>query len=420
MKMNTRATVAAGERKPYESCQPVAVVFMPGMAAHGGAERYAASLAGTLAGLGYDVTLATTGLDSLDGVATYFGVDLTNVRLLKLRSVDGFPGRTPTAVKELLRDLIWFRQVSALNPAIAFNTWYKSELSIPGTRNVYVCHFPHGLGVPRRGLRRPYLAAVRQLREALLGRFPDNQTSIVSNSVFTADNVRLRWKRRADVIFPPCPPMGWDKRDSKGRRIIAVGRYVEPEPHIPNKRFDILVDAFRQAVDLHEAGWTLQIVGSCGPSDRDYVRRLKGAAGVAPISLHTNVNFDELSKLYRGSAVYWHAQGFGESVRHYPEAQEHFGMSTVEAMSAGCIPIVYGTAGPKEVVDGSPGGATWSSVAELLSQTRRIASMPESELRLLADLNMARAAEFDIDSFRDRLAAFLANSRQLNGGCDEL
>ena len=45
-----------------------------------------------------------------------------------------------------------------------------------------------------------------------------------------------------------------------------------------------------------------------------------------------------------------HAAGFGVDADEFPERLEHFGITPIEAASFGCIPVVYGQGGPREVV----------------------------------------------------------------------
>lgn len=394
--------VSAGHT-PVTDVGGSAVVFMPGMLSRGGAERYAAALASVLSELGLNVTLATTELDSLDPVADYFDVDLSRVRLLPLHEPRGVGRRLPDAVRHLWRDASWATQIGALRPDFVFNSLYKSELTVPSARNFYLCHFPHRRDLRLRGARKRYVDAVAAVRSSVFGRFPRNQERVIANSHFTADAVLLRWGRRADVIFPPCPTMGVGEVPAKDRAIIAVGRYAEPIAHIPNKRFDVLVDTFRSATDLHEAGWSLRIAGSSDEAGHPYIDRLRELAGDAPITFHVNVEFETLVNLYRSAELYWHAQGYGEEVREYPEAHEHFGMSVVEAMSAGCIPIVHRSAGPAEVVSALPEDQTWGSVQELLERTRAATTMPADQRHALAQVCAARAAEFGMDTFRARV-----------------
>ncbi len=57
------------------------------------------------------------------------------------------------------------------------------------------------------------------------------------------------------------------------------------------------------------------------------------------VSLETDVSFETLNSLMKESKVYFH-----------PRLGEHFGISIVEAMSAGLIPVVSDDGGQTEFV----------------------------------------------------------------------
>ncbi len=84
---------------------------------------------------------------------------------------------------------------------------------------------------------------------------------------------------------------------------------------------------------------------------------------------YPNLNFDALVKLYGESSIYWHAAGYGEED---PTKMEHFGISTVEAMAAGCVPIVINKGGQKEIVDDSECGFLWNDLETLKKLTLKV------------------------------------------------
>ena len=53
-----------------------------------------------------------------------------------------------------------------------------------------------------------------------------------------------------------------------------------------------------------------------------------------------------------------------------PEKQEHFGITTVEAMSTGAIPVVINTAGQSEIIENNKNGYLWSNPEELIKYTK--------------------------------------------------
>lgn len=88
-----------------------------------------------------------------------------------------------------------------------------------------------------------------------------------------------------------------------------------------------------------------------------------------PIEFLVNKTNDELWEIYSKAKIYWHASGFGEDLDKHPEFAEHFGISTVEAMGAGAVPVVINVGGQKEIVENNINGFLWNSLKELEEKT---------------------------------------------------
>jgi glycosyltransferase involved in cell wall biosynthesis len=133
--------------------------------------------------------------------------------------------------------------------------------------------------------------------------------------------------------------------------------------------------------DLHRDGWELHFVGSVGADEESpkFAAALVQDAKGFPVTFHFNAGFEEMRELYRRAAIYWHATGYGFSTNDYPARQEHFGITTVEAMSAGAVPVVNGSGGQKEIVTHEVDGLCWDDTTGLLSQTRRLVN--DADLR---------------------------------------
>ncbi len=70
------------------------------------------------------------------------------------------------------------------------------------------------------------------------------------------------------------------------------------------------------------------------------------------------------------ASIFWSATGLGEDEERAPWAQEHFGMTTAEAMAGGCVPVVIDRAGQREIVREGVNGFRWSTPAELIGEDR--------------------------------------------------
>ena len=76
---------------------------------------------------------------------------------------------------------------------------------------------------------------------------------------------------------------------------------------------------------------------------------------------------------------------------------EHFGITIVEAMSAGCVPVVHDSGGSKEIVSGEI-GFRWQNLEEIPSMIEQaMEDSPSSVCRL-------RAEDFRFETFEKKLS----------------
>src|SRR5690606_18511751 len=83
---------------------------------------------------------------------------------------------------------------------------------------------------------------------------------------------------------------------------------------------------------------------------------------------HENISVIAKEKLLATSGIYIHACGYGIDQTRNPELAEHYGISVVEAMAAGCVPFVIPKGGPGEIVDDAKNGFYWKEVPELVEK----------------------------------------------------
>lgn len=387
-------------------------IFVPGLASGGGAEKTALVTAAAFVAAGLSVTCYTDADVSITTLGGHFAVDLGGVSFHVLPS-PRLPASTPRALRDLVRDLAHARVMRAGSPRLFINMKFKSELPGIGRHNWYYTYFPHRLQVAKRSrAHAAYLHLVTTLRRKLLlgGRigFLDSYDLVLACSEFTRTHVRARWGVDATTLHPPCSQLSGAALHNRTRTILNVGRFQADGPNIPHKRQDVLVETFAGMPDLVADGWTLHLVGAVGtrPADLAYLDHVRDLAEGLPVSVHANAPHELLTELSAHARIYWHAQGYGTDGSLHPEAQEHFGISTVEAMAAGMVPVVYATAGPAEVVQEEP-ELMWRKPDELASQTSSLLE-PErwSQWHLWC---RRRAADFSTKAFAARLTEHYVN-----------
>jgi glycosyltransferase involved in cell wall biosynthesis len=225
---------------------------------------------------------------------------------------------------------------------------------------------------------------------------------IVSISNFTREWVHRFWKRDSEVLYPPVPQR---EPGEKARLILSVGRFFGREAGHSKKQLE-MVRAFRRLARGGLHGFDYHLVGGCSREHLPYLDEVRREAEGLPVHIHVDATGAELDSLYRRASIFWHAAGLGESERKHPHRFEHFGITTVEAMTAGAVPIVLGRAGQSEIVEHGVSGLHFASLEELVTRTRAV--ITDDELRRkLAEGARRRAADFAPERFDERALALV-------------
>lgn len=178
----------------------------------------------------------------------------------------------------------------------------------------------------------------------------------------------------ARVVYPPVDVDAVPVRD-KENIILAVGRFFTG---FHNKKHLMLIEVFKELTAQGLRGWELHLVGSSRdePEHQAYLAAVRNAAAGAPIFIHTDLSRSELLELYARSRIFWHATGCGEDGLAHPERQEHFGITTVEAMAAGAVPLSYAGGGQPEIIENGETGFLWLTLDELHALTTTLVRQP--------------------------------------------
>jgi glycosyltransferase involved in cell wall biosynthesis len=192
--------------------------------------------------------------------------------------------------------------------------------------------------------------------------------SFFCNSFFTKSFVDKEFGINSQVVYPPVD-LGI-KGGRKENIILHVGRFrarnVESEDY---KKQGLMVQTFKEMVENGLKNWKLILAVGLQDKYRQKFKNLRDKAKGYPIEFLVNLNKDQLSRIYSESKIYWHASGHREDLGRHPEYAEHFGISTVEAMGAGVVPVVINAGGQKEIVENGKNGYLWDSLEEFAKKT---------------------------------------------------
>lgn len=221
---------------------------------------------------------------------------------------------------------------------------------------------------------------------------------IICYTEFVKKYLDQTFKKDVYVLYPPVDQM--TVHDSKKENIIlTVGRFTKA---MNEKKQEILIEAFKDMVNNGLKNWKLIVAGSYLPQDEDFFNSLKMTSVGYPIEIAANVSYSTLSNFYKRSKIYWHAAGFGEDLEKHPERAEHFGITTVEAMGAGAVPVVINAGGQREIATNKKDGYLWSTISELKDKTMMLIDDDSLRLKIAKNARL-KAKEFSKEKFHENL-----------------
>lgn len=381
------------------------------MQARGGAEKKAAVMAETLS-RDYRVSLLVSQTFDVKNLESYYDVDLSRVDIVPIGHVPQIESYQPHSLQEayqvgnaLKARLSEHRAIRSLNLQLFINNTIGSKMICPAPKGIFMCMFPHEIGTApaQRGSLRQQ--AIRRLT-GRDDRAYETYDVVTANSRFTAEWIQRWWHAPAEVVYSVCDPI--TPAPQKEKIILTVGRFTADVLSTNYKSQDTLVEAFRQMESLHASGWQFHLIGSLDQREAEapWMLRLKERAEGYPIFLHLNAPWKTLRDLNARASIYWHATGFGYPAEQFPGKQEHFGITTVEAMSAGAVPIVINAGGQKETVEHGVSGFRWETIAALQEYTQQVAQDADLRARLGKEAQVS-SCRFTRDAFCTKVAAIV-------------
>lgn len=226
-----------------------------------------------------------------------------------------------------------------------------------------------------------------------------------TNSVFTKRVIEKSWGRKVDVIHAPFVDHSHipAKLAPKKEDILTVGRIFAPGVG-HNKKQDVLIAAFIEG--CKQKAWkkstTLHVVGALEPGQHniEYLQSLKKMAQGWPIKFHVDVSNTVVTSLYAQCRVYWHAAGYQVDETTNPEMVEHFGMTPLEAMAWGCVPVVVAKGGITETITPNETGFAYITPQELIDHTQKILTQSAKEKVAWQDRVQEASQKYSLSRFQ--------------------
>lgn len=227
------------------------------------------------------------------------------------------------------------------------------------------------------------------------------------NSNYTKSYIDKSLGINSLVLYPPVELK--PKNIKKENIILHVGRFRVKNVIMKTddyKKQGFMVEAFKKMTKQDFKNWKFVLAVSVKKDDQKIFETFKEKTKDYPIELIINKNNNNLWDIYSKARIYWHATGFGEDLKKHPEYAEHFGISTVEAMGAGAVPVVFNAGGQKEIINDGENGFLWDSLDGLIEKTRLLINDQKLWLQI-SQQAVKRAKDFAGDRFCDELYKIL-------------
>jgi glycosyltransferase involved in cell wall biosynthesis len=345
-------------------------VFNTYLGTWGGGERSTYANAAAFAALGFDVEVVSfeDHLPTIPEIEQFFGPGHTGFRLRQL-----------SAPTEKLRDTV-LRDYLA-DKAIFVNHCAGSPFVNPCPLGIYIVMFPlQGSGDWVRSYHH-----------------------FICNSEYTRLHTLQRWGQALSTLTVyPAAGDAYVAAPQRSLDILSIGRF-NWKGHRKNQ--DVMVEAFADIAELLPRGWRLVLMGKMNalPDNVVAMEALKRRCRGLPIAFELDVSEERKRELLSRASIYWHGTGMG---RTEPHEMEHYGISVVEAMRAGVVPLCFNRGGPAEIIEHAKSGFLYRDVEELKAYTLALVAR-NGFCQTMSANAVERSHAFDRAAFDRQMTAFV-------------
>jgi glycosyltransferase involved in cell wall biosynthesis len=298
----------------------------------GGGESHSLSIAADLKQFGFIELISESDFD-IDLLSKYFSIDLSKCRKLIIPNID----------------TNWTERFF-----LFVNATYNSDFLSKASHSWYILYFPY------------HRYADKKMLESYFFLFISPYTEKWAKTYWT-NNIR------GEIVYPVRMLRSSENSNrlvsthKKKRIILSVGRF-NPNGH-PKKQLEI-AKVFRSLVtEMSDTNqWKLILAGSVDytrPECVAYFDLVKDCLTGLDADIFPNLEREQLNQLFSDATIYVHATGLGCDKESEPEKFEHFGITVLEAIQFGCIPVVLETGGPADIVRNLKIGYCFSSEESL-------------------------------------------------------
>lgn len=269
-------------------------------------------------------------------IITLYTVSKPTIQLPKIKVQSVFPFRLP-AFGLYQRYLESKLTEKAQNDDLIIQV--SGGLAIPnrkGQKIIIYCHHDFRNETEKdvtkyKGIWSAYYKPYYALSQKFVSQIGNENIVLVANSKFIQDSLKSRFGKDSVVIYPPVDVDVFQNNVNKEQRVLTISRYSQ------EKNLEFAIDV------LNEIDTPYTVIGNTKTRVNELyyeslVTKIKNGKSIGKIILMKNIERRKVIENLKRSKVYFHA------------SPETFGISVVESIAAGCIPIVPNHSAHKETV----------------------------------------------------------------------
>ena len=176
-----------------------------------------------------------------------------------------------------------------------------------------------------------YYGIYYKMSKKFFEQIKNNNIHLIANSRFTHESIKRKFGKDSAIIYPPVDLDAFTSGNKKEKKVITISRFSQ------EKNLEFAVNT----IDELDTNYT--IVGNTKTRINEIYyenlsTKIKNYKQNARILLLKNIDRDKVIQNLMNTKVYFHA------------SPETFGISVIESIAAGCIPIVPDNSAHKETV----------------------------------------------------------------------
>ena len=285
------------------------------------------------------------------------------------------------------------------------NDKYPQQRNI-GLVGFFMCQFPFDLDLPPKNQEE--LAALASYDHVLVNsRFTLRWFNAYITQTIDHYYQQATLMPSVDILHPPCAILQ-NRTETPRQNIVMLGRFFDGRQ---SKGHPHAIQLFSQMAPHLPAGTRLVLIGQLVLNHDSYLQTLRDQVASLP-AIADRVDFvvsaspEQVEAQLHAASLQWHMTGLEVDPSEDPASREHFGISIVECMSAGVIPIAL-QGGPEDIIDHAVDGFLAANAEDFMRYTLHVHKAHGDMTQRMRAAAVDKASAFSYASFQKQFLFYM-------------